>query len=387
MPDTNTAPATAISMAELAEMVKAAAPKAEDIAEVCAKIVKEYTIVNRTDVPAAAKSINWNVGDVALAAKRKFYNRHNELDDRLKKDVSIGDDAQAGFLLPINMESEIKSYGSDVAIVRPRAQKRTLTQGDTTTLRTFKDSTRTIAAGMHGGVICYWGAEAGTMSESNIKAERINFKVEKLYAYLEDSNEFEADLPGANGWIGKALAEAQARYEDYYFLLGTGVGQPLGAFAGGPAYSVSRSVGAHFNLADAFAMYAKLLQPYDPSSTCWLMNPNVLPDLGTLESSAGFPIWQPDMTGKSPGTLLGIPIIFTPLIPTLGTAKDVCLGDFSHYVIVDRAGMRLEYDKSYLFKTDQTAYKLVSRVDGKADMSTYITSDNSVYYSPFVYLT
>jgi len=103
-------------------------------------------------------------------------------------------------------------------------------------------------------------------------------------------------------------------------------------------------------------------------------------------------IWHPHFGGAgaaegAPGTLLGYPVLFTEKTPTLGTTGDVLLCDFSQYLIGDGSNTTLESSIHERFQFDQTAFRLVKRVDGQewCKAPVYL-ADGVTQVSPFVEL-
>ena len=110
-----------------------------------------------------------------------------------------------------------------------------------------------------------------------------------------------------------------------------------------------------------------------------------------MQDPGGFYIWSTNAPASSvhtpPGTLLGMPVIFTEKLPTLGTTGDVLLCDFSQYLVGVSQEVRLDVSKDYKFQNDQTAFRVVARVDGQQWLSAPIVAmDGALQVSPFVEL-
>ncbi len=86
--------------------------------------------------------------------------------------------------------------------------------------------------------------------------------------------------------------------------------------------------------------------------------------------------------------LMGIPIAVSEKMQPLGTAKDVALVDFQHYLIGDRQQVDIAYSEHYKFTNNQATWRFVARVDGQPWLRQYVTGqDGSTQLSPYVYLT
>ena len=86
-------------------------------------------------------------------------------------------------------------------------------------------------------------------------------------------------------------------------------------------------------------------------------------------------------------TLMGYPIFFIENCPTLGTAGDLILADWSKYVIGDRQMVTIDSSKHFRFQNDITAWRAVARLDGRPWLSAPLTLRNgATQVSPFVIL-
>src|SRR5262249_14261989 len=154
-------------------------------------------------------------------------------------------------------------------------------------------------------------------------------------------------------------------FEDYAFLRGDGVGKPLGALSAPAALSVTRNAANQFKLVDAGTMIGKLLPGWSAASTCWVIHPSVIPQMVQLVSAAAGVGWLDNLRDKLPMQLLGLPVCVSEKLPALGTAKDVCLVDWQHYVIGDRRQVEIAYSEHFKFTNNQGTWRFVCRVDGQ----------------------
>src|SRR5205823_3984399 len=179
-----------------------------------------------------------------------------------------------------------------------------------------------------------------------------------------------------------------AWFEDYAFLNGNGVGKPLGAIACPAALSVNRANANQFGLTDAGIMIGKLLPGWSPKTTCWVVHSGVIPQLCTMVSAAAGVGWLQRLNDQSlPMELLGLPVAISENMQALGTAKDVALVDFQHYLIGDRQQVEIAYSEHFKFTNNQATWRFVCRVDGQPWVRSAVTlSDATSTVSPYVYL-
>lgn len=297
--------------------------------------------------------------------------------------------ADGGFLIPENLRSELLRVALESAIVRPRARVVPME-----TLRVpfpSIDSTSN-ASSVYGGVVAYWTEEAGALTASSAKFGRVVLEAKKLTAYSEVPNElFNDALMGLMVFINQIFPEAIAFEEDYKFMLGTGVGEPLG-FVNCPAsVAVTAEVGqpaATIVWENIAKMYSRML-PTSLNRAIWLCSPDTFPQLATMALSVGTgggPIWLNNGQAGPPASILGRPVVITEKLPTVGTTGDICFADPAYYLIGDRMTIAASTSVDYKFANDQTAVRFIERVDGRPWLNSAITPKNnsSNTLTPFV---
>jgi HK97 family phage major capsid protein len=248
------------------------------------------------------------------------------------------------------------------------------------------------ASSVFGGIIAYWTEEAGTLQLSNASFGRIALDPHKLTAYTEAPNELLADGVAFEAFLNKAFPAALANFEDRAFLQGNGVGQPEGVLNSAAAVTVTKESGQPNDTIvwqNIVKMYSRML-PESLGSAVWLVPSAAFSELATMALSVGTggsAIWLNNGVVGPPMTILGRPVIVTNKVPALGDAGDISFVDLRYYLIGDRQAMTATSSPHFKFQTDQTAFKVVSRVDGKAWLTSAITPENGgATLSPFVKL-
>jgi len=256
------------------------------------------------------------------------------------------------------------------------------------------DQSGTTAGENHafGGINVFWQEEASEKTQSEPSFRQIKLVAHKMVGYTRASDELLADsavsleafLTGNMGFRG-----AMAWKEDYSFLNGNGVAQPLGILNSPGTLTVAREEQGDVTYVDLVNMMAKF---YSPSNRgVWVASQSLKAKLMTMNGPAGFPqyLWGNAVSGQ-PNTLLGLPIVFTlnqlPLNSTTSTG-DLLLADFDMYLIGDRQNTTVESTKFDRWRFDQTSWRAVHRVDGQPWLNAPITSvDGTTQVSPFVLL-
>ena len=289
--------------------------------------------------------------------------------------------ADGGFLIPETLRSQLLQVALEKAVVRPHA-----TVIPMESLRVpipMVDSTSNTSS-VFGGVVAYWTEESAALTESQAAFGRVVLDAKKLTAYAQVPNELPADASAFGAFIGTAFPQAIAWYEDIAFMKGSGVGEPLG-FLGSlnPATAtVTAETGQGANtivLENILKMYARML-PTSLSRAVWIADIQAFPQLATMALSVGTggsPVWLNNAVDGPPMTILGRPVIFTEKANTLGTAGDITFADLGYYLVGDRQVMTAMSSEHYRFGNDQTAYRVIERVDGRPWLQSAITPQNS----------
>src|SRR5262249_14931160 len=106
-----------------------------------------------------------------------------------------------------------------------------------------------------------------------------------------------------------------------------------------------------------------------------------------MVSSAAGVGWLDNLRDELPMKLLGLPVFVTEKLPALGTAKDVVLVDWQHYLIGDRQQVEVAFSEHVAFLTNQGVWRFACRVDGQPWLRSPVTlSDAATTVSPYVYL-
>lgn len=305
------------------------------------------------------------------------------------KDLTGATGTDGGFLIPDEFLAQLQAAQNERAVVRPRAtvipmRRRTVTIP-------VLDQTGITAGQPHwfGGIQMYWADEAEQKGQSQPKFRFIRLDAHKLVGYTVATDELlddaaiglEAFLSGPLGFAGAA-----AWMEDFVFVQGDGIGKPLGILNAPATLTQTRASGGTIAYADLVDMLAKFL----PSSGqgIWLASQSAMPKLMLMEGPSGNPsfLWG-DATNGRPNSLLGLPIVFTEKMPVLGSKGDICLADWSYYLIGDRQAVTVDSSMHELFRYDKTSWRVVERIDGKPWLSAPLTyQDGTTQVSPFVAL-
>lgn len=316
--------------------------------------------------------------------KLKFFD--SEMSSSERKDLAESVASSGGYLVPTEFRPELLAATIEQSIVRQRAMVIPMSRRSIEVPALKQDTTTAGEPHWFGGMTAFWEGEAQTINQSDPQFRNINLTAYELVAVTHASNNLLADsavslsalLTGPRGFPGVI-----AWKEDYAFLQGTGVGQPLGVLNAPCTISVTRTTGGQIKYDDLVNVMNAML----PSANAvWVANLKMRGPLMLMNGPSGNPVylWGSARDGL-PDTLLGMPIVFTEKVPALGTKGDIGLYDFSHYYVGDRNATTIESTDQERWLKNQTSWKVTHRVDGQPWLNTFFTlADGTSTISPFV---
>lgn len=311
-----------------------------------------------------------------------------------QKDMSEGDLSSGGYAVPTQAASQILERALERSIVRPRA---TVLPMSSNKLELPSDVDENHATNYFGGITIYRPGEAGQKTASNPTLSKICLQLHKLTGLVHVSDELLDDAPALEAWLIRKFSQTIAFVEDYDFLNGSGVNQALGVLnSGNPALITVPAVGGQgastIIAENIIAMWARLW-PDGQNSAIWVANIDTFPQLASMAiavGAGGVPVWLPanQIAGKPYRELMGCPLILTEKVPTLGTAGDIALIDFSQYLVGEKGGLQVASSIHFRFDYDQQSFRFVLRYDGQPSWTSALTPRvGAATLSPYVVLS
>ncbi len=298
--------------------------------------------------------------------------------------------ADGGFLVPETLRSQLLQIALEMAVVRPRA---TVVPMETARVPFPMIDSTTNAGSVFGGMIGFWGEESAALVESMPKFGRVVLDAKKLTGFAVTPNELLADsLISFAALIETLWPQALAFFEDIAFMAGTGVGEPLGFLGAANSAGIAvtkepQQTASTIVVENVIKMYSRML-PSSLSRGIWICSPEAIPELFTMALSVGTgggPVMLTNVTGPAPMTIFGRPLVVSEKAGRLGTRSDLAFVDLSYYLIGDRQVMTTASSTDYRFGNDQTAFRIIQRVDGRPWLQSAITPANGgPTLSPFV---
>jgi HK97 family phage major capsid protein len=304
------------------------------------------------------------------------------------------DPGAGGFLIPETMRSELLQLSLEQSNVRSRA---TVIPMSTLSvpIPTVDDTSH--SSSVLGGIQFYWAEESGQLTESQATFGKVTLTAKKLAGFFKVPNELLNDAPAFSTFFDTRVPMGLSWFEDNSFMNEDGVGAPLGFINCPASVQVAIESGQATQTIlweNIVKMYSRML-PTSHGNAVWLASHDSFPQLATMALSVGTgggPVWigGPNQPGSQtpPITILGRPVIFTEKVGPLGTTGDISYVDLSYYLIGDRQQVEVSASEHAFFQNDQTAYKIIERVDGRPWIQSALTPHNgsSSTLTPFVQL-
>jgi HK97 family phage major capsid protein len=300
--------------------------------------------------------------------------------------------ADGGYLVPENLRSQLLEVAIEMAVVRSRA---TVVPMDSARVPFPTIDVTSNASSLFGGMIAYWAEESAALTDANPTFGRVMLDANKLTGLSVVPNELLQDsIISFSALIERLWPMVLAFEEDDAFMTGNGTGQPLGFLGAGNSagIAVDAETGQPADTIvyeNIVKMYARML-PSSLNRAVWLISPDTIPELFTMALSVGTggnSVFIVNAANQGPSTLFGRPIVVTEKAGALGNRGDIAFVDLSYYLIGDRQSMTASSSTDWKFGNDQTAYRIIQRVDGRPWISSAITPRNGGNsLSPFVEL-
>ncbi|MBS7738371.1 phage major capsid protein [Chelatococcus sp. HY11] len=302
----------------------------------------------------------------------------------LRSEMRMDNDASGGFMVPPQLRQVLLEVPPQEALVRPRAQ--IIPAGsppDAGVTMPALDQTGANPANMYGGVEVKWIGEGEEKPETDAKLREITLTPHEVAGFVTITDKLLRNWQAAGAFVERLLRGAVASAEDFAFLRGSGVHQPLGVLNAGATAYVNRVGANHVVYKDLVAMVGKLLMR-GGGQPIWSMPQSALVDIATLKDDLGNLIWHPNAREGFAGTLLGYPVRWNNRAPSLGTKGDILLADLSYYLVKDGSGPFVATSEHVKFTSNKTVIKIFWNVDGAPWLTAPIKEENGYTVSPFV---
>jgi len=290
-----------------------------------------------------------------------------------RKALYAGDATTGGFFASTDFMAELQAYSLLVSPMRSicRVQQ---TSGEKVQMPSLANDAS-----------AYWATEQSSFTDStDPTVSMINIPVHEIRGLLKISEQnLEDSLFDLPGFIKQRLGMKFAQTEGTAFIAGTGTGRPRGLFSytikasssytGGSAGKnnvtdaiayVPSTVAANITADSVLNVAMDLKEVYDKAST-YIFTRATLNTIRLFKDSMNRPLWQPFGSYTLPGTIYNRPYREMPDMDEIGANKyPIAIGDFSHYMIVDRITLNLRQLNELYAAAGLVAFIARKRVGG-----------------------
>ncbi len=265
------------------------------------------------------------------------------------KALSIGSNADGGYTVPVEIETEIGKRLTAISPIRSIA------------------GVRTISANVYKKPFMTAGPAVGWVGETDARTQtatptldQLSFPAMELYAMpaatatlLEDS------AVNIDEWLAQEVEAVFAAQEGTAFVTGDGTNKPKGFLSyttvanaswswGNVGYIASGAAGAFAgsNPADALVDLVYALKAGYRQNGNFVMNRRTQATVRKFKDSTGQYLWQPPAVAGGRASLMTFPVIEAEDMPDIAAnSPSIAFGDFGRgYLIVDRAGVSVLRD-------------------------------------------
>ncbi len=278
-----------------------------------------------------------------------------------------GEDADGGYLVPVEFERNIITGMDEANVIRPLAR-----------VITTQSERKIPLAATHS--VAQWTAENAAYQVSNPTFDQTSIDAHKLTDLAKVSIELLQDsMFDIPSYLSAEFSRAFGIAEEEAFCTGDGNGQPLGIFThvyDGTTHKDAFQLGketanaATVTADEILDLVYSLKSPYRRNAK-FLLHEKTVAAIRKLKDGNGVYMWQPALTAGEPDRLLGYPVVCSPYVPQLGTAGNLvaAFGDFKNYWIADRMGITVQRLNELYATNGQVGFIATKRVDAKPILS------------------
>ncbi|MDE2013579.1 MAG: phage major capsid protein [Alphaproteobacteria bacterium] len=265
------------------------------------------------------------------------------------KALSVGSDADGGYVVPPEIEQSIDRLLAKASPIRSLATVRQI--GSNVYRKPF--ATTEAASG--------WVAETAAPAQTATPTlAALDFPAMELYAMPAATQTLLDDAQvNIEQWLAEEVQIVFAEQEGAAFISGDGTNKPKGFLAytavadsawswGNLGYIASGAAGgfAASDPADALLDLAYAPRQAYRANGTWVMNRKTESAVRKFKDSTGAYIWQPGGAAGQPATLFGYPVAEAEDMPDIAAdSLSIAFGDFARgYLVVDRVGIRVLRD-------------------------------------------
>lgn len=336
-------------------------------------------------------------GEQLQAVFQHYITKGTNTDSRLTRaPTGAGevDPTGGGFLVQTDFAEAIFMLAHDMGEILTRVNKIPISANSNGLKINAVDETSRATGSRWGGVQTYWVDEGDTVTKTKPKFRRVEFDLKKLMSLMYITDEMLQDSTALTAIAGQAFSEEVMFMTEDGIFEGTGAGMPLGIMNAGCTVQVAKENGQAASTIvkeNIDKMWARCWSR-SRKNAVWFINQDAEPQLNSLNQAVGTGgqlVYLPPggLSGAPYASLYGRPLVATEYNSALGAPGDIVLADFSQYTLIDKGGVQAATSMHVAFLTDEMAFRITYRVDGKPMWVTTITPfKGGLAKSPFITL-
>jgi len=338
-----------------------------------------------------------NFGEQLQAIFTYHSSRGVNADSRLVRAPQGGsevDPTGGGFLVQVDFAAAIWMLAHDMGEILSRVNKIPISSSSNGLKIPGVDETSRANGSRWGGVSSSWVAEGVNPGASKPKFKLVEFDLKKMMSVAYITDELLQDSTALTGIYGQAFSEEIMFMTEDAIFEGDGVGKPLGILNSASRVTVGAEVGQKTKtvVKENIDNIWSRMWSRSRKNAVWLINQDIEPQLFQLNQAVGtggqLVFMPPGGIAMQPNaSLMGRELHATEYNAALGTEGDISLVDLSQYTLVDKNSVQMASSMHVAFLTDEMAFRITYRVDGKPMWSLPLTPfKGSATKSPFVTL-
>lgn len=340
-------------------LTKIEAKKMEDEVLDLKKTIEGLRLEQKRPMLQMADGTKMEMSEEQVEYKTKFdgYFRkgHDEgLRDLEAKTLSVGSDPDGGYTVPVQMETAIDRFITEISNVRAIAR--------VVQVSTASYKRRTTTSGASSGWV---GEQASRPNTDTPQMDTQEYPVMELYANpMATQSLLDDSAISIENWLAEEVGIEFAYQEGSAFVAGNGANKPKGFTQYDKVANASWTWGKHGyvvsgvsgDFADSSSdpgaeatniidlVYA--LKPIFRNGARFAMNRATVSSVMKLRDADGRPLWHTNLREGQPDMLMGYPISELEDMDDIGAdSYSIAFGNFQRgYLIVDRIGTRVLRD-------------------------------------------
>lgn len=237
------------------------------------------------------------------------------------------------------------------------------------------ESTPWGAAGVRAG----WADELAQLTASKLATEGREVKLEKLYAFVQGSNEMLSDAPLLQSRLTRSAGQAISYKAVEGYMNGNGILKPLGYRQSKALIQIAKDNDQTAATVSALNIYNLMSRVFMGPRIFFMAGQDLMPQLAVMTVDTHL-VWtapSPEQFGAGIGGFInGIPVLFSHHAEKLGQPGDLSLINPDGYAaFMKRGGPEFAQSIHLWFDRDATAFRWTFRTGGQPHLSKPVSAD------------